>query len=62
MKTPPLVRAKLTLRLPVELHEHLSDAAVENGRSLTSEIVQRLKQSFGAAGVSPNQPEGTRIK
>jgi predicted HicB family RNase H-like nuclease len=60
MKTPTLVRAKLTLRLPVELHQRLSDAAVDNGRSLTSEIVQRLKQSFGAAGVNPtNSPERT---
>jgi hypothetical protein len=61
MKTPPLVRARLTLRLPVELHQRLSDAAVDNGRSLTSEIVQRLKQSFGAVGVNPNQQEGTRL-
>jgi predicted HicB family RNase H-like nuclease len=56
MKTP-LVREKLTLRLPVDLHRRLTDAADDNGRSLNSEIVQRLKQGFEAAGVNPNRPE-----
>jgi predicted HicB family RNase H-like nuclease len=56
MKTPQ-VREKLTLRLPSNLHRHLKAVAVDNGRSLNSEIVQRLKQRFEAAGVNPNQPE-----
>jgi hypothetical protein len=45
MKTP-LVREKLTLRLPTNLHRGLTSAAVENGRSLNGEIVQRLRRSF----------------
>jgi predicted HicB family RNase H-like nuclease len=55
----PLVREKLTLRLPVDLHQRLTDAADDNGRSLNSEIVQRLKRGFEAAGVIPNRPERT---
>jgi predicted HicB family RNase H-like nuclease len=59
MKTP-LVREKLTLRLPVELHRLLTDAADENGRSLNSEIVQRLKRGFATAGVETNRPGRTQ--
>jgi predicted HicB family RNase H-like nuclease len=35
---------KITLRLPPELHVWLKRRAAEEGRSLNSEIVQRLKQ------------------
>lgn len=42
----PLIREKLTLRLPRELHESMRVVAVENGRSLNAEIVQRLSRSF----------------
>jgi hypothetical protein len=45
MKTP-LIREKLTLRLPTALHLRLTGAAVDNGRSLNAEIVQRLRRSF----------------
>jgi predicted HicB family RNase H-like nuclease len=45
MKTP-LVREKLTLRLPPKLHRSLKAVAVDNGRSLNAEIVQRLRRSF----------------
>ena len=45
MKTP-LVREKLTLRLPVELHRRMTRAASDEGRSLNAEIVQRLLRSF----------------
>jgi len=41
----PVVRDALTLRLPAELHEHLRAEAVDNGRSLNAEIVQRLQRS-----------------
>ena len=58
----PLIREKLTLRLPPNLHRRLKAVAVDNGRSLNAEIVQRLKHGFEAAGVSPNQPEGTSKK
>lgn len=34
------------LRLPVELHAQLKQEATVNGRSLNSEIIQRLKASF----------------
>lgn len=33
------------LRMPAELKEWLLQRAAENGRSLNSEIVQRLKES-----------------
>jgi predicted HicB family RNase H-like nuclease len=44
----PLVVEKLTLRLPTGLHQRLRDGAVENGRSLNAEIVQRLRRSLEA--------------
>ena len=49
MKTP-LVREKLTLRLPPELHRRLKSVAVDNGRSLNAEIVQRLRRSVDGNG------------
>jgi hypothetical protein len=49
MKTP-LVREKLTLRLPPELHWRLKSVAVDNGRSLNAEIVQRLRRSIDSGG------------
>jgi hypothetical protein len=42
----PLVREKLTLRLSPVLHRSLKAVAVDNGRSLNAEIVQRLRRSF----------------
>jgi hypothetical protein len=51
----PLVREKLTLRLPTVLHRRLTGAAVDNGRSLNAEIVRRLRRSFEGSGT----PEGT---
>jgi predicted HicB family RNase H-like nuclease len=56
MKTP-LVREKLTLRLPTLLHQRLTVAAVDNGRSLNAEIVQRLGRSFGGSGIRPGSEE-----
>jgi predicted HicB family RNase H-like nuclease len=49
--TTPLVREKLTLRLPADLHRLLVRAANDDGRSLNSEIVQRLRKSL--EGISP---------
>jgi predicted HicB family RNase H-like nuclease len=49
MKTP-LIREKLTLRLPPTLHRSLKAAAVDDGRSLNAEIVQRLRRSFERTG------------
>jgi predicted HicB family RNase H-like nuclease len=43
---PPLVREKLTLRLPPTLHQSLKAVALDNGRSLNAEIIQRLRRSF----------------
>jgi predicted HicB family RNase H-like nuclease len=51
----PLNREKLTLRLPPEIHRNLKAVAVENGRSLNAEIVQRLRRSL--AGTST--PKGS---
>ena len=42
----PLVREKLTLRLPPKLHRHLRAAAGNNDRSLNAEIVRRLQRSL----------------
>jgi predicted HicB family RNase H-like nuclease len=42
----PLLREKLTLRLPLNLHQRLRAVAVDNGRSLNAEIIQRLRRSF----------------
>jgi hypothetical protein len=36
----------ITLRLPVELHTHLSEAADAAGASLNLEMVRRLERSF----------------
>jgi predicted HicB family RNase H-like nuclease len=41
----PVVRDALTLRLPPKLHRHLKAKAVDNGRSLNAEIVQRLQRT-----------------
>jgi predicted HicB family RNase H-like nuclease len=57
MKTP-LVREKLTLRLPPELHGLLKSAAVDNGRSLNAEIVQRLRRSVDGSGT----PRGSELE
>lgn len=45
MKTP-LVREKLTLRVPADVHLQLQHAAADNDRSLNAEIVQRLRRSL----------------
>ncbi|HYD58972.1 MAG TPA: Arc family DNA-binding protein [Noviherbaspirillum sp.] len=37
-------------RLPYPLYERLKDAASASGRSLNSEVVFRLEQSFNLAG------------
>jgi predicted HicB family RNase H-like nuclease len=49
----PLIREALTLRIPTTLHRHLKAVAVDNGRSLNAEIIQRLRQSF--EGAEPDQ-------
>ncbi|MBA8799150.1 ferritin-like metal-binding protein YciE [Agrobacterium sp. RC10-4-1] len=37
---------QVNFRMPAELKAKLEEAAFENNRSLTSEIVERLQQSF----------------
>lgn len=39
---------KTALRLPRPLHERIHWAAAKNGRSMNTEIVERLESSFGA--------------
>jgi predicted HicB family RNase H-like nuclease len=46
----PLDRETLTLRIPTKLHRHLKAEAVDNGRSLNAEIVQRLLRSLESRG------------
>jgi predicted HicB family RNase H-like nuclease len=50
MKTP-LRRDARTLRLPPKLHRQLRVVAVENGRSLNAEIVQRLQRTVEDASL-----------
>ncbi|QIL73277.1 Arc family DNA-binding protein [Diaphorobacter sp. HDW4B] len=40
---------QLNFRIPLELRDRLSEAAKENNRSLTGELIARLEQSFGEA-------------
>jgi predicted HicB family RNase H-like nuclease len=54
MTTPP-DQEKLTLRLPRRLHQRLRKVAANNGRSLNSEIVQRLRLSLEA----PTRTQGS---
>jgi predicted HicB family RNase H-like nuclease len=53
----PLVRETLTLRVPAKLHRRLKAAAVDNGRSLNAEIVQRLVQSFEDKHLDPDRTD-----
>jgi hypothetical protein len=55
MRTPQ-ANEKLTLRLPPKLHQSLKVVAVENGRSLNAEIVQRLLRSLEGITFSDNGP------
>jgi hypothetical protein len=38
---------KVTLRLPLAVHRAVNKAAQESGRSLNTEIIERLNQSLG---------------
>ena len=38
---------RLVLRLPAPLHRRLTREAARNGRSLNSEMIERLDNSFG---------------
>ncbi|WP_417534198.1 Arc family DNA-binding protein [Marinobacterium stanieri] len=38
---------RITLRLPADVHEKLSESAEATNRSMNAEIVHRLKQSLG---------------
>jgi hypothetical protein len=42
-----LTSINMTLRLPVAVHRAVRNAAKESGRSLNTEIVERLNQSLG---------------
>jgi hypothetical protein len=42
-----LTSIKITLRLPVAVHQAINKAAKESGRSLNTEIIERLNQSLG---------------
>ena len=41
------VHMKMTLRLPVAVYTAVNNAAKESGRSLNTEIMERLNQSLG---------------
>ncbi|PUA17532.1 Arc family DNA-binding protein [Glaciimonas sp. PCH181] len=44
---------QMNLRIPVTLKEQIEDAAAENDRSLTAEVVKRLQQTFTEKNNSP---------
>jgi hypothetical protein len=44
---PVIFQVKVTLRLPAAVHRAVNKAAEESGRSLNTEIVERLNQSLG---------------
>lgn len=46
--------AQVNFRMPAELKEKLENSAKESGRSITSELVTRLEQSF-------NQPQNIAL-
>jgi Arc-like DNA binding domain len=48
---------RLQLRLPGALHEQLERAARKAGRSLNSEMIQRLTESFARSGESVSRSE-----
>jgi predicted HicB family RNase H-like nuclease len=56
MKTP-LRRDALTLRLSPKLHQQLRAVAVDNGRSLNAEIVQRLQRTVEDASTPTRRSE-----
>ena len=45
---------QMNLRIPVTLKEQIEDAAAENNRTLTAEVVKRLQQSFAEQNNSPS--------
>lgn len=51
---------QLKIRLPLELKEKITQSAADHGRSINSEVVARLEQSFEqppSAELSPTQLE-----
>ena len=51
---------QLKIRLPLELKEKIAQSAADHGRSINSEVVARLEQSFEqppSAELSPTQLE-----
>ena len=46
MKTKIEVTQRTSIYFPLDLLAKLQDSAIENGRSFTKEVVQRLKQSY----------------
>jgi hypothetical protein len=48
---------RFLLRMPEELRGRLSASADEAGRSLNSEVVRRLEQSFGDGGAASTPPK-----
>jgi hypothetical protein len=43
----------ITVRLPADLHSRVRDAARDSDRSLSSEIVHRVRRSFAAPPLTP---------
>ena len=50
-----------SLRLPEELRDRLTQAAVENGRGIGEEMRRRLEASFGSAAPAPDDPQTARL-
>lgn len=44
---------RITLRIPKDLHERLSNAADDTSKSMNAEIIARLEESFESRPVGP---------
>jgi len=55
MPRPKTDREKLTLRLPLEVHEQATACAELNDRSLNSEIVHVLRQHYSQIREEPRK-------
>lgn len=50
-RMPRKVTTDMMLRMPPEMHKVIKGIAKEQGRSLNSELLYRLRQAYAAEGV-----------
>lgn len=54
-KYPSQMQDKFNLRFPEGMRDEIADAAKQSGRSMNSEIIYRLQQSFDKSKASDNE-------